>query len=214
MLERLAIVCFLVVGLPNGARSQVPRDESGQDQKTQGSQSQTQSRQPAPLSLNAHEKTAEEKHQTDSKPSPYPWRELLAPANIPNWFLAIIGALGVGAAVKTLRAIKRQTDLQAAGMRQWVDVEAIDCHSTEPWLSHDKPQFAVEINFQAINNTANVLTIKKIETAVSMMPDETEVFVVEINTDLSPRRESESNRYPSIFKLNRFAKNGLPKAPL
>jgi hypothetical protein len=45
-----------------------------------------------------------------------------------------------------------------------------------------------------VNNTANVFTLLKIETAVSMSSDETEVFTIDTNTVLSPRRESESNR--------------------
>ena len=41
----------------------------------------------------------------------YPWKDLLAPANIPNWLLVIVGIVASAAAIKTLQKVKRQADL-------------------------------------------------------------------------------------------------------
>jgi hypothetical protein len=97
---------------------------------------------------------------------------------------------------KAAQASLRQSDIQAAGMRQWVDIEALGCSSANYSLLRNGPDFAVDISFEAVNNTANVLTIRKIETIVEMVPDGSEVFIVETNVDLSPDKKSENNRYP------------------
>lgn len=50
----------------------------------------------------------------------YPWHELWAPANVPNWGLFLIGLAGTTAAVWTLRVIKSQAstmESQAAIMK-------------------------------------------------------------------------------------------------
>lgn len=105
-------------------------------------------------------------------------------------------ALASGAglmALRTLTAIKRQADMQGATLLQWADVEEVGC-AREPPKAGRKDPFVVNIQFVVVNNTANVFTLLKIETAVSMSSDETEVFTIDTNTVLSPRRESESNR--------------------
>ncbi len=38
----------------------------------------------------------------------YPWQELFAPANIPNWVLCAVGVFTVGMALRTLRSIDNQ----------------------------------------------------------------------------------------------------------
>jgi hypothetical protein len=43
--------------------------------------------------------------------SGYQWKDLLAPANIPNWLLVIVGIVASRAAIKTLGRVKRQADL-------------------------------------------------------------------------------------------------------
>lgn len=43
----------------------------------------------------------------------YPWHEFLAPANVLNVALVIVGAGGVAAALVTLRSIRKQADLMA-----------------------------------------------------------------------------------------------------
>lgn len=110
MLNRLVIAGFLL-GCIGGAWSQVPRNGSGQDQKSQTNQNQPQTTRPNSLRFDAQVKAATEKQGTDSKPSSYPWRELYGPANIPNWVLCLIGGIASVAAFSTLTTIKRQADL-------------------------------------------------------------------------------------------------------
>ncbi|WP_263377303.1 hypothetical protein [Granulicella paludicola] len=93
------------------------------------------------------------------------------------------------------QAALRQVNIQATGMRQWVDVEVIDCR-VQTWREGTSHPFAVNISFQAVNNTPNVFTILKVETAINQYSDSTEVFIIETNTDLSSKKESESSRYP------------------
>jgi len=70
---------------------------------------------------------------------PYPWQDLISPANIPNWFLFGVGLVGVIVANRTLNKLSRQTiatetaanaaktsaDAQMAGDRAWLLVEQI-----------------------------------------------------------------------------------------
>ncbi len=50
---------------------------------------------------------------------------LFSPENLPSIGLLLAGIIGIWIAIRTVNAIKRQADLQEAGMRQWVDVELI-----------------------------------------------------------------------------------------
>ncbi|MGD0548817.1 MAG: hypothetical protein ABR991_13510 [Terracidiphilus sp.] len=54
---------------------------------------------------------ANNQDQTHKESSKYPCKELLAPANIPNWFLVIVGGVTDWFVFKTLRAIKKQADI-------------------------------------------------------------------------------------------------------
>ncbi|HLY40704.1 MAG TPA: hypothetical protein VKR52_05790 [Terracidiphilus sp.] len=108
MLKRLAILSLLLT-CARGAWTQVPGNGSDQNQKPQGSQTQPQATQPSVLTPRPQQEPAKEKKNTNPKSSGYPWQELLAPANIPNWILAIIGVLGVRVALITLRKLERQT---------------------------------------------------------------------------------------------------------
>jgi hypothetical protein len=92
-------------------------------------------------------------------------------------------------------AANRSIKIQEAGMRQWVDVEAIDCRIQKWRLKTPRP-FAVNIQLQVVNNTPNVLTLMKVETVISISLENTEVFCIEVTTDLSSHKESESSRYP------------------
>ena len=93
--------------------------------------------------------------------SGYPWKELLAPANIPNWLLVIVGIVASAAAIKTLGKVKRQADLMnrqnvvaitaakaaedsaiaalqqtshmIASERAWLVIASVNDHSTFIW---------------------------------------------------------------------------------
>jgi hypothetical protein len=96
---------------------------------------------------------------------------------------------------KAAEAALRQIKIQEAGMAQWIDVEALGAEIAAHNYRPGNPDFVVNLSFEAVNNTSNVLTIKSIETIISMMPDQSEVFTLKTNVTLSPRKESESNRY-------------------
>jgi hypothetical protein len=57
---------------------------------------------------------ANNQEQASEKPTKYPWGELLAPANVPNWFLVVVGGVTGWFVYKTLRAIKKQADIMEA----------------------------------------------------------------------------------------------------
>ena len=59
-----------------------------------------------------------------SHPKEY-FEAAFAPANASNWILAILGIVGGILAGLTLWTIKRQADIQAAGLKQWIDVQVM-----------------------------------------------------------------------------------------
>jgi hypothetical protein len=104
MLKSLATVGVLFLGC-NFAQPQVVGNGSKQNQPTQASQTQGQSL-PIPQVPNRPAK-----QEQAPQPKPYQWRELYAPANIPNWVLAIVAGWAGIMALKTLWAVKKQGDL-------------------------------------------------------------------------------------------------------
>lgn len=137
------------------------------------------------------------KDQTDSDPPKW-----YAPLKRPEWWLVGAAFLTlyvvwrqVRESVKATKAMRDSIRLQQAGMQQWVDVDAVASEPAGRTYVINEPDFAVNLTFEAINNTANVLTIIKIETIVGMMPDESEVFTLKTNVTLPPKKESENNRY-------------------
>jgi hypothetical protein len=121
MLKRLAILGLLV--LVNGAWSQVPGDRSAQNHKAQSGEKGTNPNQPLPTRVNAEVPASEEKKSANPQSPEYPWHELYGPANIPNWFLVLIGGCGVFAAVKTLGILNRQSRLMREQLDRMVERE-------------------------------------------------------------------------------------------
>jgi hypothetical protein len=74
----------------------------------------------------------------------------------------LVGALGVCAAVKTLRAIKRQTDLQETGMRQWIDLQKWDIAKAPL-----RPEDTLLIGFHIANPTHAPLELTLVMNTVS-----------------------------------------------
>jgi hypothetical protein len=109
MLKSLRVAAVVLV-LINPAWAQVVGNGGDQNKKAtsspDGANSPGKFGNTASLGQDASSKQTEE-----SKRKPYPWGELIAPANMPNWILAVIGGCAVLAALKTLWAIKRQADL-------------------------------------------------------------------------------------------------------
>ena len=140
------------------------------------------------------------------KPHPQWWYKLLSwPEGVTAWAVLLTLYAIVWQSWETRRAADatrdaaqaalKQSDIQAAAMQQWVDVDATDC-TAQKWRAATGFPFVVDLGFQAVNNTSNVLTITKIETTLNESPDETEVFRIEANAVLSTHKDSESNSYP------------------
>ena len=106
MLKRLVILAVLVLGIVYSAWPQIPRDGSQQDRPAQREADKSQLAQPSPPTLQVQTSPAKQEEGAKEKPSGYPWDELLAPANIPNWMLCIVGAVAGIAAVLTLNHSK------------------------------------------------------------------------------------------------------------
>ena len=102
--------------------------------------------------------------------------------------------------------VKVQSDLQLAGMRQWVDIEPIKVGY--PKVA-DAMQETIEITlqFEAINNTPYVLTIEKIVTELSYGESEWETSTVNVNVLLPPIRNGKSSGY--AFYANVTVAGGL-----
>jgi hypothetical protein len=113
MLKRLVMLGLLV--LVNGAWSQIPGNGSGQHDKAQDKQETANPSKPVVVVDSQH--GANNQKQAPEKPTKYPWGELLAPANIPNWFLVAVGVVTGWFVYKTLRAIKKQADIMETGAK-------------------------------------------------------------------------------------------------
>jgi hypothetical protein len=111
MLKCLAIFAMLVFGFVDLAWSQIPRDGSQQQKHTQEQQNNSNALQPSTLGLQVQNITPKHEQGSEQKPSEYAWRELYAPANVPNWVLAFLAGLAGCLAYKTLKAIKKQADI-------------------------------------------------------------------------------------------------------
>ena len=130
MLKRLALLALLSAWLVHPARPQVPRDGG---QKHDPSQDKSDTANPAPslAPVQTQHPTNQESAGKD-KSSGYPWRELLAPANIPNWTLCVVGAVAGWLAWSTLKAIKQQVDMFISKERARLSVEMESFYLGEP----------------------------------------------------------------------------------
>jgi hypothetical protein len=202
MLKRLAIVGLLMIGLCDGAWSQVPGNGSGQRNKAQGKQETADLSKPvvaieSPASANKQDHASE-------KPAKYPWGELLAPVNIPNWFLVAVGGVTGWFVYKTLRAIKKQADLmdkqialQSVAMRQWVNIEPVGTVTPRTF----EGRFEVTLQFVVRNKTDYLLTIKKIVAEVFTSGKET-IFTVSCDEPIPPEKSGAIGGHPFYMSAN------------
>jgi hypothetical protein len=114
MLKRLVILVLLSVGLSCGTWSQVPQDGSQQEKYANKQEGKAESVQSSAIATKAQKGTSKQEQNSEQKPSRYLWRELYAPANIPNWVLAFFAGVAGWLAYKTLRAIKKQAEIMEA----------------------------------------------------------------------------------------------------
>ncbi len=75
---------------------------------------------------------------SESKANGYQWHELLAPANVPNWVLAVIAGLAACMAYKILRAIKQQVDIFVSKERARITVDINPLAPVESFIVYDK----------------------------------------------------------------------------
>jgi hypothetical protein len=115
MRRRLAILC-IIVWIGSRAWTQVPRNGSDQKQKPQWADNQSTGLQPFHVAKQEQPTSKVKEQGPDTKSSKYPWREFLAPANVPNEALVLVGFGGIIFALLTLRAIKKQADIARAAL--------------------------------------------------------------------------------------------------
>ena len=109
MLKRLAIVAFLC--LTTVTYAQIPRYGSHPPQPRQRKDGDSQvTSQPCLCKIQIQPSFVKGAEHGQAKR--YPWRKLLAPANIPNWFLVAVGFWAGLMALRTLNSIKHQAVLQ------------------------------------------------------------------------------------------------------
>jgi hypothetical protein len=128
----------MVGWLVNGAWSQIPRNGSEPNQPTQSKQNKAEAFQPSLLTIQAETCPAKQKQDEYSKPSGYPWGEFLAPANMPNCLLVVVGIWAGVMALKSLLSIEEQAKfmrLQLDQMRRQTD-----------WmLAKERPQLSIQL---------------------------------------------------------------------
>jgi hypothetical protein len=190
-----------ILALTVGAWSQIPRDGSHQNQKAQPTANQANATQPAPPA-EVRANSTEELQRTSPKPTKYPWKELLAPANVPNWALFLVGLGGVYAALRTLKSIEnqailmnRQTGIQEAAMSQWVEALFTGITTrvaTKKPNSNNMETAAIELSGKVINRTPLPLTLKRVSVTISPIFD-FEEFEVQLNEWLAPTSD------PAVF---------------
>jgi hypothetical protein len=159
MYKWLAILTFLI-----GAGPQVPRDGNRENQKSQTAASQPDTAQPAPPRTEIRASTPEEQQPANPKPSKYPWHELFAPANIPNWVLVLVGGGGVWAALRTLRAIEGQLRLQEVQYRQWAEIGG--WKNLSKGIRMDATEAEMILGFEVENKTGFPFTLRRLETGI------------------------------------------------
>jgi len=147
MLKRLAILAVLAGGVFYPAWPQVPGNGSQQDRPAERETDKPQPAKPAPSAFQGQPSAAKQEEGAKEKPSGYPWDELLAPANIPNWMLCIVGTVAGIAAVLTLNAIKRQAntmDKTAADAKASAETAAVDNAATLAALTRQADTLAIQ----------------------------------------------------------------------
>ena len=152
MLKTLAILAALALGFAYPAWPQVPRDGGQQDRPAQKEANGPKLAQPPPLALQVQLTPAKQENDPEEKPSGYQWKELLAPANIPNWVLCFVGGFAGWAAFKTLKAIKRQAntmDKTAADARTSAEAAAADNAATLAALTRQADTLTIQAGHMA-----------------------------------------------------------------
>jgi hypothetical protein len=202
MLKSLAVVGLLAFGLC-GAWSQVPSNAGKQEKDAQKQQQDSKPVQPTPVATHAQDEASEQKGGSEQKPAKYPWGELLAPANIPNWVLVIVAAFTGGVVCwqsretrRAAQSAERQIELQSIAMRQWVNIDPIGT------VTPPKNSTSLEVTFQfeVRNRTDYLITIKKI-VAEAFYGGVAKIFTVSCSVPVPPERSSADGGHPFFVNV-------------
>jgi hypothetical protein len=132
----------------------------------------------------------------------------IAPANASNWILAGLGFAASLIGIFTLLAIKTQSDLQAAALRQWIEVQITGSETDKDLTAFGNlvKDAQVRVRFKAINETSFPLTIVKIVTKVSYRRVEGrlqwEVFEVKERAIIPPSKAAKESSHPFFVFLD------------
>jgi len=105
--------------------------------------------------------------------------------------------------------MKRQADIQAAAMSQWLDVECVASDTAGSPLLDDSKKYVsslnVKIHFKAINNTAYPLMVKRTEISISRNHYDGKMrwenFAIEEPAILPPSRPNREGSYHFFINL-------------
>jgi hypothetical protein len=176
MLKYLAILGLLV--LVGGAWSQVPGDGSQQHNNTQKKANPAQVTQQVALAIQA-QGGAHKQEQSPQEPSAYPWKELLAPANMPNWALVLVGGITGWFVYKTLKSIKKQADIME---KQAKEAQASGAEATKIALvtaqAAQKSADAALLNAESLIVSERPLLLVSIESFGVSLKDETPLATI------------------------------------
>jgi hypothetical protein len=107
------------------------------------------------------------------------------------------------------QATLKQANIQAAGMRQWLDVELIASDTGETPLTDEFGKFVAsldaKLHFKAVNNSPYPLTVKKAQISISRNRYDGkmkwESFVIEETAILPPGGRGSQNTYHFFIRL-------------
>jgi hypothetical protein len=126
------------------------------------------------------------------------WYILIAwPDGIGVWAIIATGIVIGWQGYETRRAanvMHKQTEIQLAGLQQWIDVETSRMHA-------NFEKSIVNLHFRIVNNTDYPLTIQKIVTKATFCVD-WEVFTITTNVTIPPRQKTKSEGYPFYVSMN------------
>lgn len=211
MLKRLAILGLLALSLTGGAWPQAPRDGSQQNQLTQGEQNNAKPIQPSPSAIQLHTSSAKQEQKIAPKPSGYPWKELLAPANVPNWLLAAFAGWAGVMALRTLGKIGRQGDLMnrqnvvalatARAAQQSAKAAAISADAALAQIQTMQDQASVMERQTAILETSVAIAKKSAEAFVNSERARLAVDYSETEESVFRFQVKNSGRSPALIKF-------------
>jgi hypothetical protein len=151
MQKGLAIALLLIITLPaNGSKEAAqskPNEKAAQNYPPPSQVGQVQ-----------HDTAERESDRPKDAPEGLIARHV-PPEKVTNFGLFVVGVFGVFAAFFTLLAIKKQTDIQSASLRQWIEVGQWRGEVLKGF--HDEDRYYLKVIVQIVNRTNAPLTLKE-----------------------------------------------------